>query len=92
MIFGKHINRYYFKYAFWLLLGLAALMVVDYAQLMVPALYRLVVNGMNTGMAEIDGVTKAFDMDFLLDNVCLPLVVIIVLFLKILALDCMLMI
>lgn len=79
MIFGKHINRYYFKYAFWLLLGLAALMVVDYAQLMVPALYRLVVNGMNTGMAEIDGVTKAFDMDFLLDNVCLPLVVIIVL-------------
>ena len=79
MIFGKHINRYYFKYAFWLLLGLAALMVVDYAQLMVPALYRLVVNGMNTGMAEIDGVTKVFDMDFLLDNVCLPLVVIIVL-------------
>ena len=79
MIFGKHINRYYFKYAFWLLLGLAALMVVDYAQLMVPALYRLVVNGMNTGMAEIDGVTKTFDMDFLLDNVCLPLVVIIVL-------------
>ena len=79
MIFGKHINRYYFKYAFWLLLCLAALMVVDYAQLMVPALYRLVVNGMNTGMAEIDGVTKVFDMDFLLDNVCLPLVVIIVL-------------
>lgn len=79
MIFGKHINRYYFKYAFWLLLGLAALMVVDYAQLMVPALYRLVVNGMNTGLAEIDGVTQAFDMDFLLDNVCLPLVIIIVL-------------
>lgn len=79
MIFGKHINRYYFKYAFWLLLGLAALMVVDYAQLMVPALYRLVVNGMNTGLAEIDGATQAFDMDFLLDNVCLPLVIIIVL-------------
>lgn len=79
MIFGKHINRYYFKYAFWLLLGLAALMVVDYAQLMVPALYRLVVNGMNTGLAEVDGVTQAFDMDFLLDNVCLPLVIIIVL-------------
>ncbi|MBR2914495.1 MAG: ABC transporter ATP-binding protein [Clostridia bacterium] len=79
MIFGKHINRYYFKYAFWLLLGLAALMVVDYAQLMVPALYRLVVNGMNTGLAEIDGVTQAFDLDFLLDNVCLPLVIIIVL-------------
>ncbi len=79
MIFGKHINRYYFKYAFWLLLGLAALMVVDYAQLMVPELYRLVVNGMNTGMAEIDGVTQVFDMNFLLDKICLPLIVIIVL-------------
>ncbi len=79
MIFGKHINRYYFKYAFWLLLGLAALLVVDYAQLMVPALYRMVVNGMNTGMAEAGGVKQAFDMDFLLDNVCMPLVVIIVL-------------
>ena len=35
MIFGKHINKYYFKYAGWLLLGLAALVVVDYIQLIV---------------------------------------------------------
>ncbi len=78
MIFGKHINRYYLKYAFWLLTGLAALIVVDYAQLMVPELYRLVVNGMNTGLAELDGVTHAFDMNFLLDKICLPLIIIIV--------------
>ncbi len=78
MIFGKHINRYYFKYAFWLLLGLAALIAVDYAQLMVPALYRLVVNGMKTGLAEVDGVQYAFDMNFLLDKICLPLIIIIV--------------
>lgn len=78
MIFGKHINRYYFKYAFWLLMGLAALIAVDYAQLMVPALYRLVVNGMKTGLAEVDGVQYAFDMNFLLDNICLPLIIIIV--------------
>ena len=79
MIFGKHINRYYFKYAFWLISGLAALIAVDYAQLLVPALYRLVVNGMKTGLAEIDGVQYAFDMDFLLDKICLPLIGIIVL-------------
>ncbi len=78
MIFGKHINRYYIKYAFWLLLGLAALIAVDYAQLMVPALYRLVVNGMKTGLAEVDGVQYVFDMDFLLDKICLPLIIIIV--------------
>ena len=79
MIFGKHINRYYFKYAFWLISGLAALIAVDYAQLLVPALYRLVVNGMKTGLAEIDGVQYTFDMDFLLDKICLPLIGIIVL-------------
>ncbi len=79
MIFGKHINRYYFKYAFWLIFGLAALIAVDYAQLLVPALYRLVVNGMKTGLAEIDGVQYTFDMEFLLDNICLPLIGIIVL-------------
>ena len=79
MIFGKHINRYYFKYAFWLLLGLASLIAVDYAQLMVPNLYQMVVNGMNEGIVEIDGVAHSFDMSFLLDNICLPMIVIIVL-------------
>ena len=29
MIFGKHINRYYAKYAGWLILGLATLVMVD---------------------------------------------------------------
>lgn len=79
MIFGKHINRYYFKYAFWLLLGLASLVAVDYAQLMVPNLYQMVVNGMNEGIVEIDGVAHSFDMGFLLDKICLPMIVIIVL-------------
>ena len=37
MIFGKHINRYYLKYGGWLLLGLAALALVDYMQLVTPA-------------------------------------------------------
>ena len=38
MIFGKHINRYYRKYAGWLIAGLAALILVDYFQL---AVHRL---------------------------------------------------
>ncbi len=48
MIFGKHINKYYLKYGPLLLLGIAALIVVDIAQLKLPELYRMVFNGMNT--------------------------------------------
>ena len=77
MIFGKHINRYYLKHAPSLLLGVLTLIVIDYIQLTVPKLYGLVVNGLNTGMAEIDGTLVPFTMDVLLDHVCLPLVFII---------------
>ena len=74
MLFGKHINRYYIRFAPWLLLGIAALVLVDIFQLMVPELYRTVVNGINTGYADSGA---AFDMDFLLDHVCLPMLGII---------------
>ncbi len=77
MIFGKHINRYYVKYAWLLLLGLAALIAVDYMQLEIPELYQRIVNGMNQGFLVEDGVQTAFDMDFLLDRICMPMVGII---------------
>lgn len=78
MIFGKHINKYYLKYAPWLLLGLAALVLVDYMQLVIPNLYQQVINGMNMGYVEVDGTNVPFDMDFLLDRICLPMVWIVV--------------
>ena len=77
MIFGKHINRYYLKYAGWLLLGLVSLFAVDYCQMVIPKLYRIIINGLNTGAVDIDGVMMAFNMDILLDHVCFPLLVII---------------
>ena len=77
MIFGKHINRYYVTYSWLLLLGLAALIAVDYMQLEIPELYQMIVNGMNRGYVEVDGVMTAFDMDFLLDRICMPMVGII---------------
>ncbi len=77
MIFGKHINRYYFKYAGWLILGLLSLVAVDYLQLEIPKLYRLIVNGMNGGSVIVNGVETVFDMDFLLDGICMPMVGII---------------
>jgi len=77
LIFGKHINRYYVKYSWLLLLGLAALTAVDYMQLEIPELYQAIVNGMNQGYVTVDGVRMAFDMDFLLDRICMPMVWII---------------
>ena len=77
MIFGKHINRYYLKYAPMLLLGVVTLIVVDYMQLRIPNLYQLVINGMNRGYALVDGVQVPFDMDFVLDSICMPMLVVI---------------
>lgn len=77
MLFGKHINRYYIRYAPVLLLGIAALILVDIVQLKVPELYRLLINGMNTGMVVKDGISQPFDLDFLLDDICLPTLVIV---------------
>ena len=77
MILGKHINRYYLRYAGWLILGLLALVMVDYLQLEIPKLYGMVINGMNEGYVELDGVQYTFDVDFLLDTICMPMVKII---------------
>ncbi len=77
VLFGKHINRYYLRHAPALLLGVLALLMVDYMQLVVPRLYQMVVNGINNGYVMVDGAAMPFDMDFLLDKVCLPLIVVI---------------
>ena len=77
MIFGKHINKYYLKYLGWIILGMLTLGMVDYLQLLIPNIYASVINGINDGYVAIDGVNVPFDMDFLLDRVCLPMVKII---------------
>ncbi|MCM1289661.1 MAG: ABC transporter ATP-binding protein/permease [Corallococcus sp.] len=78
MIFGKHINRYYLRYAPLLLLGLCALVAVDYFQLLIPELYGMVINGINKGVVVVDGVTVPFDGTVLWRQICLPLIIIIV--------------
>ena len=79
MIFGKYINRYYLKNAPALLLGLAALLTVDYIQLLIPRLYRLVINGVNLGQVVVDGQTVAFGKEVLFQHICLPMIYIIIL-------------
>ncbi len=77
MIFGKYINRYYLKNAPALLLGLAALILVDYMQLLIPELYRLLINGVNSGMVLVEGQQAAFTRELLLQQICLPMIGII---------------
>lgn len=79
MIFGKYINRYYLKNAPVLLLGLLALLMVDYIQLLIPQFYRLVINGVNVGQVVVNGQTLPFTKEVLLQHICLPMIWIVVL-------------
>ena len=79
MIFGKYINRYYLKNAPVLLLGLLALLTVDYIQLLIPQFYRLVINGVNLGQVVVNSQTLPFTKEVLLQHICLPMIWIVVL-------------
>ena len=79
MIFGKYINRYYLKNAPVLLLGLLALLTVDYIQLLIPQFYRLVINGVNLGQVIVNSQTLPFTKEVLLQHICLPMIWIVVL-------------
>ena len=72
MIFGKHINRYYLKHLPALLLGVLSLLLVDYNQLKIPKLYNIVVSGLN-------GNIENFNLEFLLNEICAPMIQIILL-------------
>ncbi|MBQ7911166.1 MAG: ABC transporter ATP-binding protein [Clostridia bacterium] len=78
MIFGRHINRYYLRHLPALLLGVLSLVMIDVFQLKIPELYGMVINGINDGKVVMDGAELVFDMDFLLDKICLPMIFIIV--------------
>lgn len=52
MLFGKHINKYYFRYILYFIVGIAALIVVDIAQLEVPPLFRMLIDSINNNTLE----------------------------------------
>lgn len=78
MVFGKHINKYYLRYAPLLLLGIAALFMVDIFQLKIPNIYGNVIFGLDNGFVIVDGAEVPFDIDYLLDGICIPLIQVIV--------------
>ena len=62
-----------------LLLGLLALLMVDYIQLLIPQFYRLVINGVNLGQVVVNGQPLPFTKEVLLQHICLPMIWIVVL-------------
>lgn len=81
MLFGKYVNKYYLKHLPVILLGLASLVLVDFFQLKIPEFYRTVINGMNGDPVGTDG-SAVFNLDFLLDEICLPLIIVILVLLS----------
>lgn len=71
MVFGRHINKYYLKYLPLILLGILSLALVDYFQLIIPKLYREVVNGLNGNIPD-------FNSEYVLKNICEPMIVVII--------------
>ncbi len=76
MVFGKYVNKYYKKHFFALLIGVIALISVDYFQLEIPEFYNYIVSGLSSknGMIVINGKEVAFDLNFLLDKICAPMI------------------
>ncbi len=76
MVFGRYVNKYYIKHFWALLLGVIALVAVDYFQLEIPEFYNYIVSGLGSdnGMIIVDGKEVAFDLNFLLDKICAPMI------------------
>ena len=52
---------------------------MDYLQLEIPKLYGAVIDGMKSGtVLQPDGTIIPFDMNYVLDEICLPMIMVIV--------------
>ena len=77
MIFGKHINKYYFKYAYMLIPGILALLFVDILQLEIPEFLAMLVDGINPEGADPGDAVINLDMTVLVEEICVPMLYII---------------
>ena len=55
MLFGKHVNKFYIRYGLFFLLGIAALVVVDYYQLEIPNVIGNIIDGLDQKTITTDG-------------------------------------
>jgi ATP-binding cassette subfamily B protein len=62
MIFGRHVNKFYLKYGIFFLLGVAALIIVDWYQLLIPDITGSIIEGIQFGTLT-DAALKTFMLD-----------------------------
>ena len=72
MVIGKHFTKYYFKYFFPFLIGILALILVDYFQLEIPEIIGNIIDGIKNHT-----LTKEMILDYSLDMLVVALVVFI---------------
>ena len=60
-----------------LILGILALLLVDFLQLEIPELYRMVIDGLEFGQVEVGGAILPFDARFLVEQICGPMLYIV---------------
>lgn len=71
MIFGKHINKYYLKYSWILLIGITALIAVDIYQAKIPEIYSTIIDGFDPNVTDVV-INKE-----ILSDLCLDMLIII---------------
>ena len=59
MLFGRYINKYYLKYAIFFIIGVAALVLVDVAQLFIPEYLGEIVDTLTTAGGALTDEMKA---------------------------------
>ena len=53
MLFGKYLNRFYKKYFWSFFIGITALVVIDFAQVLIPYVWGDLIDGINGGESSL---------------------------------------
>ncbi|MGD9910399.1 MAG: ABC transporter ATP-binding protein [Candidatus Izemoplasmatales bacterium] len=71
MIFGKYVNKFYLKYGFFFLIGIVALFVVDYTQLIIPEITGKIIEGL-----EYNTLTETFLHDLMIELIWIAIIIV----------------
>lgn len=75
MVFGKHINKYYLKYSWVLIIGIIALFAVDFYQLKIPEIYSEIIFHLDPNSV---GALKGSDLVERLKQLCLDMLIVVI--------------
>ena len=75
MVFGKHINKYYLKYSWVLIIGIIALFAVDLYQLKIPEIYSEIIFHLAPNSV---GALKGSDLVERLKQLCLDMLIVVI--------------